>query len=559
MAWAGALVGATLWACGPTQAADAGRGAQAYGAQCGVCHGAAGGGGQGPSLTGVVGRRAAVTGYPYSEALKASGWTWDGAHLDTYLQNSQAALPGTTMPVAVTAAADRADIIAYLATLKAETASTGPARATGRAAAFGDWRADAPGRVHRITVADLPAPFASQSATNPSRRGPRPADAKPQAPAGFSVSLFADGLQNPRALRTAPNGDVFLSETAAGRVRVLRAAPGAEAAASSTVFAEGLTGPFGLAFYPAGPRPRWLYVAERNRVVRFAYAPGAQKAQGPPEVVVAELAPTANGHTTRDLAVSLDGRRIFVSVGSGSNVAEGMTKRPVAESKADDARRGLGVTWGSEERRADVLAFTPEGKDVRVFASGLRNCVGLAVQPAKGDVWCSVNERDNLGDDLVPDYVTRVKEGAFYGWPWWWLGDHEDPRLKGERPDLKGRVTVPDVLLQPHSASLQIAFHDGRGLPAGFGPSLFAAEHGSWNRAQRTGYKVVRVRLNRDGTPTGDYEDFLTGFVLPDDRVWGRPVGVTVAQDGAVLVSDDGSGAIWRVAPTAPARRVAAR
>ncbi len=545
---------------GPASAApaDAEHGAQVYAGQCALCHGPAGGGGQGPSLKGVAGRKAASTDFAYSAALKATGWTWTDAHLNAYLKDPQAAVPGTLMPVAVDDAKDRADVVAFLRTLApaaAKTAAAPPPGAPGRPSVFGDWRADAPGHVHRITVADLPAPFASASATNPSHTAPRPEGALPQAPAGFTVTRYASGLNNPRAMHAAPNGDVFLAETGPGRIRVLRSAPGAAQAQAPAVFAAGLTGPFGMAFYPAGPSPKWLYVAERNRVVRFPYRSGDLKASGPPETVVAQLSSTTGGHTSRDLAFSNDGRRMFVSVGSGSNVAEEMPARPVAESRADDAKRGLGVTWGPEADRADVLVFTPDGKGGRVFASGIRNCVGLAVQPGKGDLWCSVNERDLLGDDLVPDYVTRVKEGGFYGWPWWWLGDHEDPRRKGERPDLAGKVTTPDVLIQPHSASLQIVFHDGRGLPAAWGPSLFAAEHGSWNRANRTGYKVVRILLNPDGTPTGAYEDVLTGFVLPDDGVWGRPVGLAEAQDGALLVSDDESGSVWRLAPSAPMRR----
>ena len=556
-----ALLVLSVFAASGARAADAAHGAQIYAGQCAVCHGAAGLGGQGPALTGVVGRKAAATAFPYSAALRNTGWTWSDTHLDAYLLDPQGAVPGTLMPAALPAATDRTDVVAFLRTLKvaaAKPAAASPRRTeTAKAGVFGDWRADAPGAVHRIAMADLPAPYATEAAVNFSHRAPRPEGALPKAPAGFAVSAFATGLENPRALRPAPNGDVFLAETARGRIKVLRAPAGAAQATEVSVFAEGLTGPFGMALYPAGPNPKWLYVAERNRVVRFPYRNGDLKASGAPEVIVAELASTSGGHTTRDIAFSLDGRRLFVSVGSGSNVAEEMPKRPLAESRADDARRGLGVTWGPEEDRADVLVFTPEGQDRRVFASGIRNCVGLAVQPGRGDLWCSVNERDNLGDDLVPDYVTRVKAGGFYGWPWWWLGDHEDPRLKGERPDLAGHVTTPDVLIQPHSASLQLAFHDGHGLPAGWGPSLFAAEHGSWNRAERTGYKVVRILLTPEGAPTGAYEDVLTGFVLPDDGVWGRPVGVAEARDGALLVSDDASGTVWRVAAEPPLRRAA--
>jgi glucose/arabinose dehydrogenase len=193
-----------------------------------------------------------------------------------------------------------------------------------------------------------------------------------------------------------------------------------------------------------------------------------------------------------------------------------------------------------------VLVFDSDGKGGKIFATGLRNCVGLAVHPATGDVWCSTNERDGLGDNLVPDYITRVKPGGFYGWPWYWLGDHEDPRHKGERPDLVGKVAMPDVLLQSHSASLQLTIYDGAMFPAEYKGDAFAAFHGSWNRAKRTGYKIVRV-LQKDGVPTGEYEDFLVGFVASGDSVWGRPVGVAVAKDGALLVSEDGNGTLWRV------------
>ena len=260
-----------------------------------------------------------------------------------------------------------------------------------------------------------------------------------------------------------------------------------------------------------------------------------------------ELARSTSGHTTRDLAFSPDGSRLFVSVGSGSNVADAMGSKTAVESKAWDAAHGLGTAWGPEESRADVLSFTPEGRDRRIVATGLRNCVGLAVQPTTGDLWCSINERDGLGDDLVPDYVTRVRPGAYYGWPWYYVGDHEEPRLRGQRPDLKGRMTEPDILLQPHSASLGMTFYTGTAFPPGYRGDGFAAEHGSWNRTRRTGYKVIRIRLEK-GVPTGEYDDFLTGFVNDDQSVWGRPVGIAVAHDGALLVSEDGNGTIWRVA-----------
>ena len=255
--------------------------------------------------------------------------------------------------------------------------------------------------------------------------------------------------------------------------------------------------------------------------------------------------PRGGGHTTRDIAFSRDGKRMLISVGSRSNDAEG-SGGPAEGLEAWISGHPLGAAWGSETDRAGVLAFDPDGKPLGMFATGIRNCVGLAIHPTTGDLYCSTNERDGLGDNLVPDYVTRVREGAFYGWPWFYIGSNEDPRHAGERADLKGKVTVPDVLLQPHSASLGLTFYNGHQFPADYSGDGFAAEHGSWNRSKRTGYKVIRIRL-RDGVPTGEYQDFITGFVINDNDVWGRPVGVAVAHDGALLVSEDGNGTIWRV------------
>jgi len=414
------------------------------------------------------------------------------------------------------------------------------------AAAFGDWRSDAPGVRRKITEADLPAPGASRSAANPSWIVARAEGARPQAPAGFAVSLFAAGLSEPRVVRVAPNGDVFVAESAAGRVTVLSAADGAAKAASAAPFATRLHRPFGIAFYPPGPDPRYVYVAETDRVVRFSYRTGEAKAAGPAEVIVPSL-PSGHGHWTRDLAFSADGKTLFVSVGSASNAADEMPGAPAEGLAAFTAGHALGAAWGAEENRADVLAFDPDGGGMKVLATGLRNCAGLMVQPQSGALWCAVNERDALGDDLPPDYATSVKPGAFYGWPWFYIGDHEDPRLAGRRAGLAKSVTVPDVLIQAHSAPLGIAFYDGAQFPAGYRGDAFVALHGSWNRAKRTGYKVVRLRF-KDGAPTGEYEDFLTGFVADDACVWGRPVDVAVAHDGALLVTDDAGGAVWRVA-----------
>ena len=414
------------------------------------------------------------------------------------------------------------------------------------ASVFGDWRRDHPGLRHRITLQDLPPPYATKSASNGPREAKRPVDVKLSAPDGFTVSLFAEGLDQPRTLRAAPNGDIFVAETAAGNVRVLRPGADGSSAAKFATYASDLSTPFGIAFYPEGADPKWVYVAEDNRVIRFAYANGDLAPRSAPEVIVAKLAPTSGGHVTRDVAFSRDGTRMFISIGSELNDAEGMRKKSPGEIKKWEAAHGLGAAWGSEESRANVLVFTPEGKERRTFATGIRNCVGLAVQPESGDVYCSTNERDGLGDNLVPDYVTRVREGEFFGWPWRYMGDHEDPRWKGARPDLAGKVTNPDVLIQPHSAPLGMTFYAGTAFPSDYHGSAFVACHGSWNRAIRTGYKVVRI-IMRDGRPTGEYEDFLTGFVIDNNRVWGRPVGIVTAKDGSLLVSEDANGSIWRI------------
>jgi glucose/arabinose dehydrogenase len=396
-------------------------------------------------------------------------------------------------------------------------------------AALGDWTTDAPGLRRKITVEDLAAPYETRSVDNGPRIVRRPKDAWPKAPAGFKVSEFASGLENPRKIVTAPNGDVFVAESQPGRIKVLRDADGDGKPEAIEVFAEGLSQPFGIAFYPPGPNPTRLYVANTDSVVRFPYKDGDLKASAKPETVVPDIPGggrlRGGGHWTRDVVFSLDGKRMFVSVGSRSNV--------------DDNK--------AETRRADILAFDPDGQGETIYAWGIRNPVGLAIQPQTGQVWASVNERDALGDHLVPDYITHVEEGGFYGWPWYYIGAHQDPRHEGKHPELKSKVIVPDVLLQSHSASLCMTFYQGESFPETYRTDAFAAEHGSWNRARRTGYKVIRVPM-KDGRATGEYEDFLVGFVTPEGNVWGRPVGVAIARDGALLVTDDGSGTIWRVA-----------
>lgn len=412
------------------------------------------------------------------------------------------------------------------------------------AAAFGDWQADKPGVIRLIRPADLPRPGATPSSANSSHVVPRPPAAIPQVPAGFKVELFASGLSGPRQMRVAPNGDIFVAETRAGRIRVLRTTDGAAKPSAEQIYASGLNRPFGIAFFPGGSDPQWIYIANTDSIVRFPYTAGDLKAAGKPETVVAKL-PDGYGHSTRDIVFSLDNKRMLVSVGSAGNDGEGMGS-PAGGLQSWIGKAPLGASWGNETDRADVLAFDPDGKTRSVFATGIRNCVGLAVHPTTGDPYCSTNERDGMGDNLVPDYVTRVREGGFYGWPWFYIGDNEDPRHAGKRADLKGKVTVPDVLIQAHSASLGLTFYGGTAFPAEYRGDGFAAEHGSWNRSRRTGYKVIRIRL-KDGAPTGEYEDFVTGFVVNDSDVWGRPVGVAVAHDGALLVSEDGNGTIWRI------------
>jgi len=417
---------------------------------------------------------------------------------------------------------------------------------TGKAA-FDDWRSEAPGVRRLIRPEDLPPAFATESVRNRMQLVADPGGRELKTIPGFDVKLFAKGLDGPRLMRTAPNGDVFVAESNAGRIRVLRPSKDGSKAEQMEIFASGLKRPFGISFYPPNsPEPEWLYVANTDSIVRFPFGLGDLKSRGEPQVVVSKLPSAERGHWTRDIVFSKDGSKMFVSVGSATNVAQDVPPLEGEALKKWIAEKPLGAAWGAEEERAVVLAFDPDGKNRRIYATGIRNCVGMDIHHATGDLWCSTNERDLLGDDLPPDYITRVKEGAFYGWPWYYIGANEDPRHKGVRPDLKDKVTVPDVLLQPHAASLQMVVYDGGQFPPEYKGQIFAALHGSWNRQKRLGYKIIRVTV-KDGVPTGEYEDFVTGFVVDDVSVWGRPVGVTVAQDGALLFSEDGNGTIWRV------------
>jgi glucose/arabinose dehydrogenase len=421
--------------------------------------------------------------------------------------------------------------VAVAATIVLGASSIGQSEVLKGQGKAGDWQSDAPGVRHQITMADLPPDLATPSASNGPRVVPAPKNAKPRVPKGFEVALFATGLINPRYLLTAPNGDIFVTESAANTIRVLRDSDGDGRPDINEKFATGLSQPFGLAFYPPGPDPMFLYVANTDGIVRFPYRNGDLRARGKPERI-ADLSSggrlTGGGHWTRDIVFSADGTKLYASVGSKTNVSD---------EAAEPAER----------ERARIFQFEPDGSNRTTYAWGIRNAVGIAIQPETGDLWASVNERDGLGDDLVPDYVTRVLKGGFYGWPWYYLGNHQDPRHKGSRPDLAAKVLEPDVLIQAHSAPLNLIFYEGEQFPADFKGDAFVALHGSWNRSKRTGYKVVRIPLE-NGKPRGVYDDFLTGFVTPEGDVWGRPVGLTVAKDGSLLVSEDGNNAIWRIA-----------
>lgn len=422
-------------------------------------------------------------------------------------------------------------------------------------AAFDDWHGDAPGVRRLITLQGLPAPSADKP--NEVEKVPMPAGAVPKVPAGFKVELVVSGLEQPRVIRTAPNGDLFIAESKAGQIRVLRMPTEKEGGSGdgkpseNAVFAKGLTKPYGIAFHPPGA-PTWVYVATPDGVVRYPYTAGDLESSSPAEKVVQGL-PVAH-HWTRDIAFSLDGTKMFLAVGSGSNIALDMfpkPREPEGGLEAWNKIKPLGAAWDTEDRRACVLAYDPDGKNERIFATGLRNPSGIAVHPTTGELWSVVNERDGLGDDTPVEYATRVREGKFYGWPWFYNVNQEETRLKEGRPDLKGKVETPDVLLQPHTAPLQIAFYNSASFPAEYKGSAFVTMHGSWDRSRRIGYKVVRMIADSAGNFTGEVEDFMTGFVVSDKQVWGRPVGVTVGKDGSLFVTEDGkSGTVWRVSYT---------
>ncbi len=372
-------------------------------------------------------------------------------------------------------------------------------------------------RHYEFRTDQLPQPFATRSAGNPPVVSAPPRGARLHLPPGFNVSVYASDLDNPRHMLLAPNGDVIVSEPAAGRITILRDANRDSTAELKYTFADNLNEPYGLALQRG-----WLYVGNQDAVVRFPYNPGATRAMREPE----RLAPLPpGGHSTRGIIFNRNGTKMYVSVGSRSNVSA-----------------------GEPPERAAILEFNPDGTGKRIFASGLRNPVGMAWEPVTGVLWTAVNERDGLGDDLVPDYATDVRDGGFYGWPYSYLGRNEDPRRRGERPDLVARAIVPAILIQSHSAALGIVFYEGRMFPAEYRGSAFVALHGSWNRQRRTGYKIIRIPF-RNGRPAGGYDDFVAGWMTDETSrsVWGRPVGLLVLGDGSLLISDDGAGKIWRV------------
>ena len=373
-----------------------------------------------------------------------------------------------------------------------------------------------------VDPSTLPKPFETKSAFRASKVVPQPAGAKLNLPKGFKINVFAEGgFREPRWMSVAPNGDVFLADSRANSIIVLRDKNKDGVAEERFVFSDKLSQPFGMAFHKD-----WFYVANTNSIVRFRYKSGQTVAEGEPEKLV-ELTPGGyNQHWTRNILFSLDGSKMFVSIGSASN-----------------------VSVEADPKRAAISVYDPDGKNHRIYAAGLRNPIGLAWNPKTGELWTAVNERDGLGDDLVPDYVTSVKEGGFYGWPYSYIGSNEEPRRKGENPELVKKSIVPDVLLTSHSAALGILFYQGKMFPKEFQGDAFVALHGSWNRQKLTGFKVIRVRFKNGKLVGNSYEDFVSGW-LPDENsneVWGRPVGLLVASDGSLLITDDGGDKVWRV------------
>jgi glucose/arabinose dehydrogenase len=380
----------------------------------------------------------------------------------------------------------------------------------------------------------LPAPFATPSARNTSKVIGWPKGKMPTPAAGLQVSLFAEGFDNPRSSYVLPNGDILVVEAvrewvgradrpekSANRITLFRDADKDGKPELREVFLTGLNMPHGMVAVG-----NWFYVGNTDSVMRYPYRPGQTKIEGKGEKI---LGLPRDGHYTRNLIAAPDGSKIYVAIGSASNVDE------------DNQ-------WEKDQRRAGIVQMNPDGSGARIFANGLRNPVGMDWEPQTKTLWTVVNERDLLGDDLVPDYLTSVREGGFYGWPYSYFGQHEDPRKKGQRPDLVAKAIKPDFALGSHVAALGLAFYRGNALPARYQGGAFIGMHGSWNRSKMVGYNVVFVRFE-NGKPVGMPEDILTGFIANEEKyeAYGRPVGVTVAPDGSLLVADDGGGNVWRV------------
>jgi len=365
----------------------------------------------------------------------------------------------------------------------------------------------------------LPKPFETPSASNGGKMVPRPEGAELRLPKGFHAEVYAENFANPRWISVAPNGDVFVAEAGAGRVTILH--PGTDGKTDKRdIFIEKLNRPFGIVFYK-----EWVYIATPDAILRYPYKDGQSRAEGEPQTIVSKM-PADGGHWTRSLAYNPKNDKFYVSIGSSKDIGE-----------------------EAEPRRATVCEFNPDGSGFRIFATGLRNVVGLACHPQTGAVWATVQERDGLGDDLVPDYVTRVKEGAFYGWPYSYIGANPDPRMSATaKPELAKTAVMPDVLLTSHTAAMCMVFYTGTQFPKGYRGDAFVALHGSGNRAKRVGYSIVRVPM-RNGKASGGYENFVTGWMMGEDdpRVWGRPMGLAQAKDGALLMVDDGANKVWRI------------
>ena len=374
---------------------------------------------------------------------------------------------------------------------------------------------------HEVKPSDLPPPKIENEVNNGPKVIPRPEGAKLTMPPGFEISTFAEGgFTRPRWMALAPNGDVFVADSMGGKVVVLRDNNKDGVADERSTFAENLNEPFGIAFWHD-----YVYVGNTDAITRYHYKPGQMKADGPAEKIADLPGKGYREHWTRNILFSPDGKKMYITVGSESN-----------------------VDVEANPMRATITEFNPDGTGKRTYASGTRNPIGLAWLPGTRTMWAAVQERDRLGDDLPPDYVTAIQDGGFYGWPFAYAGGFEDPRHKGERPDLVRKMITGDVLIQAHSAILGLTFYEGKMFPKEYKGDVFVALHGSWNRTKRTGYKIIRIRF-KNGKPVGGYDDFLTGWMLDENsrEVWGRPVGLLVLSDGSMLITDDGANKIWRV------------